>query len=106
MVKQVIALRLLVGYLGERKQSAWWNTEFLSSAGLRFLERDFPRTAVSAALHSVRVAAKCLYDDPLGQLRGAFAYTLWLNCLAGSVSPCRRTDCITVLHPLKTNECF
>lgn len=41
----VLKLRLLVGFLGEKKQCNWWDTTFLEATGQRFLETVFPRTA-------------------------------------------------------------
>lgn len=45
----LIQLRLLVAYLGEKKQFAWWETSLLDATGRGFLERSFPRTAAHAA---------------------------------------------------------
>jgi len=63
----LIRLRALVGYLGERDQREWWNTSFLSPTGQRFLERPFPRSSFSAALHSVTVAARRVHDESVGK---------------------------------------
>lgn len=59
-------LRLLVGYLGEVQDTPWWDTRFLDPKGLRFLQMTFPRTALSAAAHSVSTAAKRLHDERIG----------------------------------------
>lgn len=60
-------LRVLVGYLGEKSQSAWWDTGFLNKTGLQFLEINFPRTAFAAGCNSVIEAAKRLHDERIGK---------------------------------------
>ncbi len=60
-------LRLLVGYLGEKDQSAWWDCRFLCTNGLRFLEINFPRTVLAAAITSVTAAARRLHDERIGK---------------------------------------
>jgi len=41
LVDQYITLRALVAYLGEKTQYNWWNTNFLSRAGLQFFIDTF-----------------------------------------------------------------
>jgi len=41
IVDQLLTLRLLVGFLGQGKQCAWWNCNFLDATGVRFLETTF-----------------------------------------------------------------
>lgn len=60
-------LRLLVGYLGEKKQCDWWNTGFLDNTGQRYLEMLFPRTALPAALRSAGEAARAVHDARIGK---------------------------------------
>jgi hypothetical protein len=64
---RLVELRLLVGYLGERAQSAWWDTAFLSPTGLRYSAINFPRSAVAAAVVSVTEAARRLHDSRIGK---------------------------------------
>jgi hypothetical protein len=59
-----LRLRVLVLALGE--VSKWWRTEYLSPTGLRFLERLYPRTAFSAALHAATTAARPIHDASTG----------------------------------------
>jgi hypothetical protein len=61
-------LRLAVGFLGQRKQSGWWDCDFLDPTGLRFLEMTFPRTARQAALRSTTEAAARIHDQALGRI--------------------------------------
>src|SRR4051812_19998072 len=68
---QVLKLRLLVGFLGERKQFGWWDTTFLDSTGRRFLETVFPRTAFEAGLRCATEAARLVHDAQIGRV-GAY----------------------------------
>jgi hypothetical protein len=68
IVDQLLALRLLVGYLGQAKQCAWWDCNFLDTTGVRFLETTFPRTARPAALHATTDAACSVHDKALGRI--------------------------------------
>lgn len=58
-------LRLLVGFLGERAQCAWWPTAFYEPSGRLFLEPVFGKTARLAQYHGVLEAARRLHDDHL-----------------------------------------
>ena len=60
-------LRLHVAALGERLSPPWWRTEFLSPAGLRFVQRLFPRAYLAAALESATVAARRDHDANIGR---------------------------------------
>lgn len=55
-------LRALVAYLGEAGQFGWWRTSFLSPTGRRYLEFNFPRTVLSAAVTAASHAARQLHD--------------------------------------------
>jgi len=68
IIDQLALLRLLVGYLGQRKQSGWWDCDFLGPTGFRFLETIFPRTARAAALRSTTEAACIVHDRALGRV--------------------------------------
>lgn len=65
---QVLRLRLLVGFLGEKRQANWWDCGFLAPTGLRFLQTTFPRTAIEAALRSTSQAARSLHDSRIGRV--------------------------------------
>jgi hypothetical protein len=60
-----LQLRLLVGFLGERAQFAWWPTAFYESSGRLFLEPVFSKTAHLAQYHGVLEAARRLHDEHL-----------------------------------------
>jgi len=65
---QILKLRLLVGFLGEKRQAGWWDCGFLAPTGLRFLETVFPRTSIEAALRSTSQAARSLHDSRIGRV--------------------------------------
>jgi len=65
---QLAKLRLLVGYLGEKRQNAWWETSFLDATGQRFLEMVFPRTKVAAGMRSTGEAARSVHDARIGRV--------------------------------------
>jgi hypothetical protein len=62
----ILELRTIVAALGERSTPPWWRTQFLKDVGLRGLSRVFPRTASSAALGSVLIAAREDHDKRIG----------------------------------------
>jgi hypothetical protein len=59
----ILRLRLLVGFLGERSQFAWWNTSFFGDYSLSSLEFVVPKTAPLAQYHGVVEAARRLHDE-------------------------------------------
>ncbi len=65
--EDLITLRAIVGFLGEKSQFGWWDTDFLSPTGLQFLTINFPRSAFSASCNSVTEAAKILHDERIGK---------------------------------------
>jgi hypothetical protein len=68
-VEDLITIRAIVGFLGEKPQFGWWDTNFLSETGLKFLTTTFPRTAFSAGVNSVTEASKRLHDNRIGKGR-------------------------------------
>ena len=66
-VESLIRLRVLVCAMGGSAHAKWWRTEFLTAAGLRFLERLYPRTSQAAAVRATVVAAKGLHDVSIGR---------------------------------------
>lgn len=61
----LLRLRLLVGYLGERAQYAWWPTAFYEVSSRLFLEPVFSRTSRLAQYHGAVEAARLLHDEHL-----------------------------------------
>jgi len=76
IINQLALLRLAVGYLGQRKQSGWWDCDFLDATGIRFLEATFPRTAWAAALRSTTEAACIVHDQALGRVGNSHLFRL------------------------------
>jgi hypothetical protein len=61
----VLQMRLLVGFLGERAQFAWWPTAFFEPSSRLFLEPVFAKTSRLAQYHGVIEAARRLHDEHL-----------------------------------------
>ena len=61
----ILKTRLLVGYLGERAQYAWWPTAFYEASSRLFLEPVFSKTSRLAQYHGVLEAARRLHDEHL-----------------------------------------
>lgn len=59
-------LRLLVGYLGEKKQADWWSTTFFEKVSQAFLEPVFPRTYQLSQYNGVQQAACRVHDKFVG----------------------------------------
>ena len=62
---QVLQVRLLVSFLGERAQFGWWPTAFYDVSGRLFLEPIFSKTPQLAQYHGVVEAARRLHDEHL-----------------------------------------
>ena len=62
---QLLKIRLLVGYLGERAQFAWWPTAFYEPSSRLFLEPVFAKTARLAQYHGALEAARRVHDEHL-----------------------------------------
>ena len=61
----LLKMRLIVGYLGERAQCAWWPTAFYEASSKLFLEPVFSKTSQLAQYHGVIEAARRLHDEHL-----------------------------------------
>ena len=61
----LLQMRLLVGFLGERAQFAWWPTAFYEASSRPFLEPVFSKTSRLAQYHGVLEAARRLHDEHL-----------------------------------------
>jgi hypothetical protein len=67
-INNIIRLRLLVGFLGEKRQASWWDSGFLDSTGSRFLSTTFPRTFLVAGVRSTSEAARIVHDSQIGRV--------------------------------------
>jgi len=61
----LLQMRMLVGFLGERAQFAWWKTAFYEASSKLFLEPVFSKTSKLAQYHGVLEAARRLHDEHL-----------------------------------------
>jgi hypothetical protein len=59
-------LRVVVGYLGEREQYAWWQSSFFSGGSQAFLAPIFARTQFLAQCSGVTRAAARVHDERIG----------------------------------------
>ena len=73
---KLLRLRVAVAFLGEKDQYAWWSTRFLGTAGLRFLEFSYPRSAFAAGVTAANEAAKALHDRRIGKGRAFHLFRL------------------------------
>jgi hypothetical protein len=64
-----VRLRTLVAYLGEKQQLGWWDTSYLNPTGRKYLEINFPRSALAAGVAAAGSAAKRLHDARIGRSR-------------------------------------
>lgn len=64
-LSNLLQLRLLVGFLGERSQYSWWPTAFFDQSSRLFLEPAFPKTYRLAQYHGVVEAARRVHDEQL-----------------------------------------
>jgi hypothetical protein len=62
----LVKMRLVVGYLGEKRQYAWWPSSFLMPAAQVFAAAVFPRTHLLARYHGVSEAARRVHDGHIG----------------------------------------
>lgn len=61
----LLQMRMLVGFLGERAQCAWWPTAFYEASSRLFLEPVFSKTTRLAQYQAVLEAARRLHDEHL-----------------------------------------
>ena len=76
VLDKLLKLRVAVAYLGEKDQCAWWSTRFLGSAGRRFLEFNYPRSAFAAGVTAASEAAKAFHDRRIGKGRVSHLFRL------------------------------
>ena len=66
VVKLIVELRLLVGFLGEKSQHNWWGSNFIGATSEAFLAPVFSRTTMLARYHGVCEAAMLVHDEHIG----------------------------------------
>ncbi|MDC0275416.1 BrxE family protein [Verrucomicrobiales bacterium] len=67
-LENLLKLRVLVGFLGQKNLKNWWDTALMETTGIRFLETLFPRTSHLAALNSTVEAACHTHDEAIGRI--------------------------------------
>lgn len=60
-------VRVIVLALGEARHFNWWRSEFLSTTGISYLSRLYPRGKFSSAIHAASRAALDLHDINIGR---------------------------------------
>ena len=65
LMRRIIEVRYIVGFLGEKSQCNWWPTSFYEASSIRFLEPVFSRTAPLAQYHGAVEAARRFHDENL-----------------------------------------
>lgn len=66
LIRLIAELKLLVGYLGEKSQHNWWESNFLGTSSSAFLMHTFPRTTLLSQYHGVNEAALLVHDEFVG----------------------------------------
>lgn len=66
LIHTICESRLIIGYLGEKHQAAWWDSSFLSSSASAFLMPIYPNSILLAQYCGVCQAASIVHDDLIG----------------------------------------
>lgn len=62
-LNELLKIRLIVGYLGEKNQYAWWSSSFFNPFSKTFLEPIFPKNGFLSQYVGVTAAASKLHDE-------------------------------------------
>lgn len=65
-IKNIAKLRYCVAFIGEKDQSNWWSSMFLSKNGQAFLTPVFPKTSFLARIRGTSAAAQQVHDEHIG----------------------------------------
>lgn len=65
-IPALLRLRVIVGYLGEKSQFGWWQSDFFSPSAAGFLDPVFPRTRFLAQVEGAGSAAGQIHDERIG----------------------------------------
>ena len=66
-LKELLTIRVLVAFLGEKDQFGWWRARFLGAMGDRFLAFTFPRSVFVAGVTAASEAGKAFHDQRIGK---------------------------------------
>lgn len=64
-LSELLKMRIVIGYLGEKKQFSWWTSALFEPSSSFFLEPVFPKTSFLAQYMGVVEAARKLHDEHL-----------------------------------------
>ena len=65
-ISDLLQIRVVVSFLGEKKQLNWWQSEFFGASAPSFLNPVFPRTRFLAQAEGSSAVARKLHDDRIG----------------------------------------
>ena len=65
-ISDLLRLRVAIGFLGEKSQCNWWQSDFFGAASASFLQPVFPRTQFLTQVEGVSAAAGRLHDERIG----------------------------------------
>jgi hypothetical protein len=68
-LEQLLLLRALVAYLGEKAQYGWWDCSFLRETGRKYLAITHPRSHVATGVMAACEAARRVHDARIGKGR-------------------------------------
>ncbi len=65
-ISDLLRLRVVIGYLGEKSQGNWWQSDFFGAASGSFLNPVFPRTQFLTQVEGASAAAGRIHDERIG----------------------------------------
>jgi hypothetical protein len=65
-IYNLLRLRVVISFLGEKSQFNLWQSDFFGPAATSFLDPSFPRTRFLAQVEGATAAAGKLHDDRIG----------------------------------------
>ncbi|MEL7499019.1 MAG: BrxE family protein [Planctomycetota bacterium] len=65
-IAELLKLRVVASFLGEKSQYNWWQSDFFSATAPSFLNPVFPRTRFLAQAEGSSAAARNLHDERIG----------------------------------------
>jgi hypothetical protein len=68
-IADLLRLRAIVAFLGEKKQFGWWDSSLLDPIGQKVMLTIFPRSASISALNASAEAARKVHDERIGRGR-------------------------------------
>ena len=66
ILKNIVNLRICVGFLGEVDQNSWWQSSFFSPTSKSFLSPVFSKTCLFTQYYGVKEAGTIVHDEHIG----------------------------------------